>query len=305
MSEHQHSTLSQTEKELIDKESKTPYNKLTQAEERVIVHKGTEAPFSGKYDAFYEAGTYVCKRCNAELYQSSDKFKSGCGWPSFDDEIKNAVRRKLDADGSRIEILCANCEAHLGHVFLGEGLSQKNTRHCVNSISLVFVPEKKKEEFQKAYFAGGCFWGVEYLFEHKEGVIDAVSGYMGGSLKSPSYQDVCAGDTGHVEVVEVSFDPNKLSYEEVVKFFFEIHDPTQAKGQGPDIGSQYLSVIFYNNEDEKKTSEKLIAILKSKGYKVLTKVLPVSDFWKAEEYHQNHYDKKKTQPYCHAYHKKF
>ncbi|MCW4046078.1 MAG: methionine-R-sulfoxide reductase [Candidatus Bathyarchaeota archaeon] len=123
-------------------EKAAKYRKLTREEERVIVHKGTEAPFTGKYYAFWEKGTYVCKRCGAPLYRSENKFEADCGWPSFDDEIPSAVKRSPDPDGVRTEISCANCGAHLGHVFLGEGFTKKNTRHCVNSISMDFIPDK-------------------------------------------------------------------------------------------------------------------------------------------------------------------
>ncbi len=285
-------------------EQKT-FNKLTPEEERVLVHKGTEAPFSGKYYNFTGRGYYHCKRCNARLFSSSDKFDSACGWPSFDDEIKGAIRRQKDADGSRTEILCANCGAHLGHVFTGEHLTEKNTRHCVNSIALVFVPEKDTPETATAYFAGGCFWGVEYLFEHRKGVVKAVSGYMGGELENPTYHDVTAGDSGHLETVAVTYDPARVTYAELARFFFEIHDPTQVGGQGPDIGKQYRSAIFYQNEAEEKTARDLLRALKANGYTVTTMVLPAATFWEAEEYHQDYYDKSGRRPYCHAYKKRF
>ena len=126
-------------------EKKAEYTKLTKEEERVIVKKGTEAPFTGKYFAFWERGTYVCKRCGSPLYRSENKFEADCGWPSFDDEIPGAVKRTPDPDGVRIEISCAKCGAHLGHVFVGEGFTEKNTRHCVNSISMDFIPDKKEK----------------------------------------------------------------------------------------------------------------------------------------------------------------
>ncbi len=281
------------------------YNRLSEEEERVIIHKGTEAPFSGKYNDFIENGTFLCKRCDAPLYRSKDKFHSSCGWPGFDDEIKGAVKRETDADGKRIEILCASCGAHLGHVFEGESLTKKNVRHCVNSISIEFAPVRDDSNTARAYFAGGCFWGVEHLFQNMDGVISAISGYMGGFLENPSYENVRYEKTGHLEVVEVVYDYNRVSYRKLAKFFFEIHDPTQTDGQGPDIGEQYLSVVFYNDENEKKDARELIDILKAKGYKVVTKLRPVEVFWKAEEYHQNYYEKNKKAPYCHIYEKRF
>ena len=215
------------------------------------------------------------------------------------------VGETVDADGKRVEILCANCGAHLGHVFEGEGLTEKNVRHCVNSISMRFKPEKEKANVKKAYFAGGCFWGVEYFFEREEGVISATSGYMGGALNNPTYEDVVNKYTGHLEVVEVTYDENRVSYEDLAKLFFEIHDPTQANGQGPDIGEQYRSAIFVNNKEDKETAYRLIDILKKKGYHIVTNVLPVSIFWKAEEYHQDYYSKSNKKPYCHRYTKRF
>jgi len=284
-------------------------NNLTLQERNVIVNKGTERAFSGKYVNTKEAGVYTCKVCDAPLYKSDDKFNSHCGWPSFDDAIKGAIKHKLDADGQRTEILCAKCNAHLGHVFKGEGMTNKNIRHCVNSISLNFEKQEKKiattSSIKKAYFAGGCFWGVEYHLESIKGVKDAISGFMGGTQKNPAYYDVIRKNTGHLETVEVIYDSNIVNYETLAKAFFEIHDPTQTNGQGPDIGSQYLSAIFVSNEEERKIVKKLIHILEKKGLKVATKILEKSDFYKAEDYHQDHYKKKGSKPYCHAYIKRF
>jgi peptide methionine sulfoxide reductase msrA/msrB len=280
------------------------YNKLTKEEEYIIEHKGTEAPHSGIYNDFYEDGIFTCKRCGAPLYSSKDKFNSGCGWPSFDDELPNAIKRNIDKDGQRVEIVCANCGGHLGHVFEGERITEKNTRHCVNSLSIKFIP-KSEEKVSYAYFAGGCFWGVEYFFNKTKGVIEAISGFMGGRLENPTYQDVCYENTGHLEVVQVKYDASQVSYEELAKLFFEIHNPEQKNGQGPDIGSQYLSAVFVSSEDERKIIKDLIARLESKGYKIATKVLDAERFYEAESYHQHYYEKTGKIPYCHVHKKRF
>lgn len=287
-----------------NKENSMKYNKLTPEEEQVILRKGTEYPFTGEYVNTKRAGTYVCKQCDAALYKSSDKFDSHCGWPSFDDEIPGAVKRLPDADGRRTEIICANCGGHLGHVFLGEGFTTKDTRHCVNSISLKFIPEQNTD-IRKAYFASGCFWGTEYYFMKAPGVIHTAVGFMGGHVQNPTYEQVCQKNTGHLETTEVEYDVTKTSYEDMVKLFFETHDFTQTNGQGPDIGPQYLSCIFYSTPEEKEVAQKYIDILSAKGHKVATMLKPLSDFWQAEPAHQQYYEHKGGRPYCHKYQKIF
>jgi len=313
---------------------------LTPDERRIIVDKGTEAPFTGQYWRHSGRGLYRCRRCGEPLYRSEDKFDAGCGWPSFDDEIPGAVRRVPDADGRRTEIVCARCGAHLGHVFTGEGLTAKNTRHCVNSLSLDFVPQAEPTSRQgaaapaaepkatvsareappsepktgsseaaaateTAIFAGGCFWGVEYLMERQSGVRSVEAGYTGGRTEHPTYEEVCRSDTGHAEAVRVTFDPAKVSYETLARLFFEIHDPTQIDRQGPDVGNQYRSEIFYTSPEQRAVAERLIARLRQKGYRIATRVTPAGVFWPAETYHQDYYRRRGTLPYCHAYTPRF
>ena len=156
---------------------------------------------------------------------------------------------------------------------------------------------------KKGYFGAGCFWGVEYYFQKAKGVVKVTSGYMGGHMSNPGYRDICTGQTGHYEVIEVTYDDTIVSFEELVKLFFEIHNFTQENGQGPDLGSQYLSAIFYNDKDEKSIASNIVNILTTKGFKVATKLISTlnTPFFQAEDYHQNYYNKTGKEPYCHSY----
>jgi len=264
------------------------YRDLTPEEEYVIVHGGTESPFTGEYVDTFEDGVYVCRRCGAPLFMSETKFSAHCGWPAFDLAIEGAVEARSDRDGARTEILCASCGGHLGHVFTGEGFTERDTRHCVNSVSMDFIPA---DRIETVFFAGGCFWGVENAFERTSGVLEARSGYMGGTTDDPSYSEVCSGATGHTETVKVVYDTSAIEFRELAMIFFEIHDPTQLNRQGVDMGSQYRSAVFYTTDEQLTILEELVGILRNRGYEVVTELTPAGDFWSAEEYHQNYYDK--------------
>lgn len=278
--------------------------KLTGEEARIMVQRGTERPFSGRFHDFKGTGTYVCKRCGSPLFRSESKFDSGCGWPSFDEEIAGAVARRRDPDGLRTEIACAACDAHLGHVFLGEGFTARNTRHCVNSLAMSFIPADGQGT-EAAVFASGCFWGTQHHLQAARGVLATTVGYTGGHLRQPTYKQVCGGGTGHAEAVRVVYDPSQVSYEQLARLYFETHDFTQVDRQGPDIGSQYRSEIFYLDEGQRQAAEKLLAELRAKGYQPATRLSRAGEFWPAEDYHQNYYWKTNGSPYCHVYRKIF
>ncbi len=161
------------------------------------------------------------------------------------------------------------------------------------------------KHLQTAIFAGGCFWGMQYYFEKAKGVTNTVVGYIGGHVTNPTYQQVCTHTTGHYEAIQVTFDPSITSYEAMAKLFFDIHDPTQTDGQGPDIGEQYMSVVFYADDTQRKIAQNLIDQLTKKGMKVATQLKQATTFYPAEGYHQHHYDHEGTTPYCHHYVDKF
>ncbi len=161
------------------------------------------------------------------------------------------------------------------------------------------------KHYETAIFAGGCFWGVQYYFEKAKGVINTVVGYTGGHVANPSYEQVCSHNTGHYEAIQVTYDPKLTNYEAMAKLFFDIHDPEQTDGQGPDIGQQYMSVVFYANDTQKQIAQNLIDKLTKKGLKVATQLIPVTTFYPAENYHQHHYDHEGSTPYCHHYVDKF
>jgi peptide methionine sulfoxide reductase msrA/msrB len=272
----------------------------------IVRDKGTEAPFSYNADVqITQAGTYLCRQCGLGLFRTDMQFPSGCGWPSFDNELSGAVVEKPDADGRRTEILCARCNAHLGHVFYGEKFTSRNMRHCVNGLSLEFVGDSDILDTEEAIVAGGCFWGVEYYFAKLEGVLKTEVGYIGGSVSHPNYQSICEGNTGHLEAIRVIYDPKKLSYAALIQYFLEIHDPTQSNGQGPDLGEQYHSAIFYYDATQEAIANQYCDILRNKSYKIATTIRPVSIFWPAEKYHQQYYAAKKALPYCHHYVQRF
>ena len=271
---------------------------LTPSQDDVIFNQATECQYVGEYTNTNVDGTYLCRNCGIALFRATNKFQSTCGWPSFDDAIKNAVTQKPDPDGERTEILCARCNAHLGHIFNGEKYTPLNTRYCVNSAALDFVTDTNIIDTDEIILAAGCFWGVEYHLKKLAGVLSTQVGYCGGKMEYPSYQDVCTGKTGHLEVVRVIFDNTKLSLENLLKKFFEIHDPTQANGQGADIGSQYLSAVLYYNQQQKDTVTKVIHSLLN-AEQIKTSIRNMSIFWIAEEYHRDYFNKKGVEPYCH------
>jgi peptide methionine sulfoxide reductase msrA/msrB len=267
------------------------FSGLTFEEKHILKDKGTEAPFTGEYNEHFEAGIFICRACENPLYESNTKFNSGCGWPSFDDEIEGAITHYEDLSSGRVrtEICCKKCDGHLGHVFVGEQITAKDTRHCVNSLSIRFKPYSK---LQRATFGAGCFWSVEKLFKATEGVYLTSVGYMGGDTDNPTYKEVCTGTTNHVEVVDLYFNAEKVSYFILLNLFWANHNPTTLNRQGFDNGTQYRSIVFYHNEQQLIEVEQSIKEQQENWEnEIVTQVIDSSTFYRAEEYHQNYLNK--------------
>ncbi|MFH2020185.1 MAG: bifunctional methionine sulfoxide reductase B/A protein [archaeon] len=267
----------------------------------VTKENGTEPAFNNEYWDEHRPGIYVDVNTGEPLFSSLDKFDSGTGWPSFTRPIDEALIQQVkDISQGMTRIEVRSKESHLGHVF--DDGPDDQPRFCINSAALKFIPYDELESkgyekyadlfpFKKAMFAGGCFWGVEYLLQETKGVVSAVSGYAGGTTKNPTYEEVSTGKTGYAETVLVIFDPEIISYSELLEIFWRLHNPTEVNRQGPDIGTQYRSVIFNFDEEQKKAAEESKTKFDAKGVfekPAATEISPATKFYRAEDYHQDY-----------------
>jgi peptide methionine sulfoxide reductase msrA/msrB len=291
----------------VEKTDKEWAQLLTAEQYQVTRLHGTERPFSGEYCEAYSPGIYTCVCCGTELFDSTDKFNSRTGWPSFSGPvINNVVKYKSDKNYGMqgVEVLCNVCDAHLGHVF-PDGPLPSGLRFCINSVSLkkteLEEAVKNQELSETATLGSGCFWCTEAVFDELEGVIKVESGYAGGETKDPTYRQICNGDTGHAEVVQVQFNPQIISYADILRVFFATHNPTSRNRQGADVGSQYRSIILFHNEAQQQTANEIIQEMQSSFDKpIVTEVVPLTTFYKAEESHQDYYSSNPENAYCQA-----
>ena len=307
-----------------DKDNVKNLDELTQLQRDVVFNNATEQPFNNEYWQNKRPGLYVDILDGTPLFSSLDKFDSGTGWPSFTKPITpDAVLEVVDKSHGmlRTEIRSRKSNIHLGHVFADGAKAKGGLRYCINSAALKFISLEKfnisgyseytaafgkvypaEIQYEVAVIAGGCFWGIADLFSKLDGVGEVIAGYTGGTFVNPTYADVCTGNTGHAESVQVHFDIKQLSYEQILRFFFQIHDPTTVNKQGNDIGSHYRSAIFYANSSQQKIATTIVEKADKSGVfqsPVVTSLEKLEVFYKAEDYHQNYLQKHPHGYTCH------